>query len=219
VQIDTLQPELGRIREQLRMLREQTQSEEESANSKILKVQDSIHQFENVDNEIKAYRLAGGDDRLASAKKAVEELNARIASIDDEIMALSLAISEAESNIANMRQLERNVADNLRYREMKREMSRMRDKVNEMEKENAETELDKYKEQAEKLRKAITKWTAEQATLAGEIKQMDLQLQKYNEQLRTEYKEAHEKYRRQNIKVKVTHLLEYAKIDHRCSYG
>jgi len=217
--MDTLQPELGRIQEQLRMLREQTQAEEESANSKILKVQDSIHQFENVDNEIKAYRLAGGDERLAAAKKAVEELNGRIASIDDEIMALSLAISEAESNIANMRQLERNVADNLRYRELKREIGRMRDKVTEMEKENAETELDKYKEQAEKLRKAITKWTAEQATLAGEIKQMDLQLQKNNEQLRTEYKDAHEKYRRQNIKVKVSHQVEYAKIDHCCGYG
>jgi len=217
--MDTLQPELGRIQEQLRMLREQTQAEEESANSKILKVQDSIHQFENVDNEIKAYRLAGGDERLAAAKKAVEELNARIASIDDEIMALSLAISEAESNIANMRQLERNVADNLRYRELKREIGRMRDKVTEMEKENAETELDKYKEQAEKLRKAITKWTAEQATLAGEIKQMDLQLQKNNEQLRTEYRDAHEKYRRQNIKVKVSHQVEYAKIDHCCGYG
>jgi len=217
--MDTLQPELGRIQEQLRMLREQTQAEEESANSKILKVQDSIHQFENVDNEIKAYRLAGGDERLAAAKKAVEELNGRIASIDDEIMALSLAISEAESNIANMRQLERNVADNLRYRELKREIGRMRDKVTEMEKENAETELDKYKEQAEKLRKAITKWTAEQATLAGEIKQMDLQLQKNNEQLRTEYKDAHEKYRRQNIKVKVSHQVEYAKIDDCCGYG
>ena len=36
---------------------------------------------------------------------------------------------------------------------------------------------------------------------------MDLQLTKYNEQLRTEYKDAHEKYRRQHIKVKVT-LLE-----------
>jgi hypothetical protein len=39
--------------------------------------------------------------------------------------------------------------------------------------------------------------------MGGEIKQMDLQLQKYNEQLRTEFKDAHEKYRRQHIKVKV----------------
>ena len=187
-------------------LREQTQNEEQSANSKILKVQQSIQQFENVDNEIRTYRLAGGDEQLAAAKEAVEELNARVASMDDEIMALSLAISEADSNIANMKQLERNVADNLKYRDMKREIGRMRDKVSEMEKQNAETELDKYKEQTEKLRKAQTKWTAEQATVAGEIKQMDLQLQKYNEQLMSEYKDAHEKYRRQNIKVKVLPL-------------
>lgn len=33
---------------------------------------------------------------------------------------------------------------------------------------------------------------------------MDLQLQKYNEQLKTEFKDAHEKYRRQHIKVKVS---------------
>jgi len=156
-----LDPEIGRIHEQLRMLREQTQADEESCNSKILKVQDSIHQFENVDNDIKAYRLAGGDDRLAAAKKAVIDLNTRIASIDDEIMQLSLAISEAESNLANMRQLERNVADNLRYREMQRDIARMKTKIAEMEKDNAEAEVDKYKERAEKLRKANTKWTAE----------------------------------------------------------
>ena len=39
--------------------------------------------------------------------------------------------------------------------------------------------------------------------MSGEIKQMDLQLQKYNEQLKTEFKDVHEKYRRQHIKVKV----------------
>ena len=32
---------------------------------------------------------------------------------------------------------------------------------------------------------------------------MDLQLKKYNEQLQVEFKDAHEKYRRQHIKVKV----------------
>jgi hypothetical protein len=43
--------------------------------------------------------------------------------------------------------------------------------------------------------------------MAGEIKQMDLQLQKYQEQLNTEFKEAHEKYRRQHIKVKVEFMM------------
>ena len=147
------------------MLRDQTQSDEASANSKILKVQDSIHQFENVDNDIQAYRLAGGDDRLAAAQKAIGNLNQRIASIDDEIKQLSNAISEAESNIANMKQLERNVVDNLRYREMQRDVTRMKNKIVELEKENAETEVDKYNEQAEKLRKAHNKWAAEVSPL------------------------------------------------------
>src|SRR5579862_4884847 len=52
--------------------------------------------------------------------------------------------------------------------------------------------------------------------MAGEIKQMDVQLQKYNEQLKLEFKDAHEKYRRQHIKVKTTQaatddLAKYAK--------
>jgi DNA repair protein RAD50 len=156
-----LEPELARIHETLHQLREQTQFDETSANSKILKVQDSIHQFENIDNDIKAYHLAGGDERLAATKKAVADLEKKISSIDDEIMALSISISEAESNMTNMKQLERNVQDNLKYREMQKEVARMRNKIAEMEKENAETEVDKYKEQAEKLRKANNKWTAE----------------------------------------------------------
>lgn len=55
--------------------------------------------------------------------------------------------------------------------------------------------------------------------MAGEIKQMDLQLAKYNEQLKTEFKDAHEKYRRQHIKVKVESLLRLTNIDYFCCYG
>ena len=143
------------------MLRDQLSSDEASANSKILKIKDSIHQFENVDNDIKEYLLAGGDRRLADVQKNVADLEQRISSIDNEITELSVAISDAESNTANMRQLERNIADNLRHRDMQRDIARMRTKISELEKENAETEVDNYKEQAEKLRKANNKWTAE----------------------------------------------------------
>jgi DNA repair protein RAD50 len=149
------------MHERLRLLREQTQADEDIANSKILKVQDSIHQFDNEDNDIKVYRLNGGDDRLAAAKKMVVELDTRIERMDDEIMQLSVAISETDSNIANMHSLERNVADNLRYREMQRDITRMKSAIAEMEKQNAQTEVDKYNERADKLRKDHNKWTAE----------------------------------------------------------
>jgi hypothetical protein len=52
--------------------------------------------------------------------------------------------------------------------------------------------------------------------MAGEIKQMDLNLQKANEQLKTEYKDAHEKYRRQHIKVKVFSNVGGVDVDHCC---
>jgi hypothetical protein len=55
--------------------------------------------------------------------------------------------------------------------------------------------------------------------MGGEIKQMDLQLQKYNEQLKTEFKDAHEKYRRQHIKVKVSSTSDLAKVDYCCGNG
>jgi DNA repair protein RAD50 len=137
------------------------QSDEDKANSKILKVQDSIHQFDNVDNDIKTYRLNGGDTRLATAKTHVADFDKRIDAIDDQIMQLSIAISETDSNIANMHSLERNVADNLRYREMQREITNMRTKITEMEAQNAQAEVDKYNERADKLRKDHNKWTAE----------------------------------------------------------
>jgi len=143
------------------MLRDQTSADESSCNGKILKIQDSIHQFDNIDNEIKAYILADGDDRLAASQKAVKDADKRIADLDDDVLRLSMAISEAETNMANMRQLERNVVDNLRYREMKRDIAKMRARISELDKENAETEVEQYQEQAEKLRKANNKWTAE----------------------------------------------------------
>lgn len=159
--MDSLGPELVKAQEALQMLRDQLSSDEDSANSKIFKITDSIRQFESVDNNIKEYLLVGGDRRLADVQKNVADLEQRISSIDNEITELSVAISDAESNTANMRQLERNIADNLRHRDMQRDIARMRTKISELEKENAETEVDNYKEQAEKLRKANNKWTAE----------------------------------------------------------
>jgi trans-2-enoyl-CoA reductase len=120
-----------------------------------------MHQFENVDQDIKAYIDAGGDDRLELCKKAVTALKDQIALIDLEIEALLKVIREVEESVTNMRQMERSVADNLKYRELQAEITRMRTKIFEMEKENAQTELNKYQEQAEKLRKALNKWTAE----------------------------------------------------------
>jgi len=158
---EAVDPEIDRIQQQLQVLREQTQAEEDIANSKILKVQDSIHQFDNVDHDIKAYQLAGGDERLAIAKRGVQDLRDQIVSLEEEIMQLSVAISEAESNIANMKQLERNVADNLRYRDMQRDITKMRAKIVELETQNAEAEMENYKEKADKLRKAQNKYTAE----------------------------------------------------------
>jgi len=74
---------------------------------------------------------------------------------------LGRTVAEAESNIANMKALERNVADNLRWREMGRDIERMKGEIKELEREGAEIEVDRYQEQAEKLRKAHNKWTAE----------------------------------------------------------
>ena len=74
---------------------------------------------------------------------------------------LGRTVSEAEGNIANMKALERNVADNLRWREMGRDIERMKGEIRELEREGAEIEVEKYQEQAEKLRKAHNKWTAE----------------------------------------------------------
>ena len=143
------------------MLREKALSEEEAVNSKILKLQDSIHQFENVDRDIKAYRLAGGDDALNAAKQAAATLELQISTIDQELTHLSASISDAESSIANLKQLERNIADNLQYRKLQRDINEMQGKIREMETQNAEAEVDNYQEQAERLRRANNKWTAE----------------------------------------------------------
>ena len=152
---------MDKLKDQLNALKDQTLVEEDVVNSKILKLQDSIHQFEIVDREIKAYGQGGGDGGLNAVKRAVGDLELRITFLEEEIARLSDAISDAERNIASLKQFERSVADNLQYRKYRREINEMQAKVTEMEKQNAEAEVDNYREQADKLRKANNKWTAE----------------------------------------------------------
>ena len=159
--IDALDPELVEIQDKLQQLRDLLATDEDKTSSKILKLQDSIHQFEAVEAEIARYVAADSPRLLATVQQTVQDLQTRIAALEAEMVQLGKTVAEAEGNIANMKALERNVADNLRWREMGREMEQMRTEIKELERQGAEVEVERYQEQAEKLRKAHNKWTAE----------------------------------------------------------
>jgi predicted nucleic acid-binding Zn-ribbon protein len=136
-------------------------ADEDKTSSKILKLQDSIHQFEAIEAEIARYLAADSPRLLATVQQAFHDHQTRITELEGELVQLGKTVAEAEGNIANMKALERNVADNLRWREMGKEIEKMRTEIKELERQGAEVEVERYQEQAEKLRKAHNKWTAE----------------------------------------------------------
>jgi chromosome segregation ATPase len=156
-----LDPELVQIQDKLQQLRDHLTTDEDKTSSKILKLQDSIHQFEAIETEIARYLTADSPRLLTTVQQAVKDLQTRIAELEAELVQLGKTVAEAEGNIANMKALERNVADNLRWREMGKEIEKMRTEIKELERQGAEVEVERYQEQAEKLRKAHNKWTAE----------------------------------------------------------
>jgi chromosome segregation ATPase len=159
-----LDPELVEIQDKLQQLRDHLTADEDKTSSKILKLQDSIHQFEAIEAEIARYLAADSPRLLNTVQQAVQDHQTRIAELEGELVQLGETVAEAEGNIANMKALERNVADNLRWREMGKEIEKMRTEIKELERQGAEVEVERYQEQAEKLRKAHNKWTAEVST-------------------------------------------------------
>lgn len=156
-----MDPELVQIQDKLQQLRDHLTTDEDKTSSKILKLQDSIHQFEAIETEIARYLAADSPRLLAAVQQTVHDHQTRIAELEGELVQLGKTVAEAEGNIANMKALERNVADNLRWREMGKEIEKMRTEIKELERQGAEVEVERYQEQAEKLRKAHNKWTAE----------------------------------------------------------
>lgn len=173
--------------EELTSLKEKTTS--------VQKVHDDIILFEERDEEL----VKKNSEQLLKTKQKMEELNTKKSDLETSIKQLQKTINEAT-------QIERNIQDNLEFRNAEKELDQIQHRMEELNTSNAEVERENYQVASKALRDQITELNSEHFGKVGEVKQINDQIQQLQEDLNTEFKDIDKLYHKEWIKLQ-TNLL------------
>jgi len=143
---------------------------------------------------------------LSRLEGQTEQYIDEIALHQQEIQAAEKQMQGLQEQLAEFKNLQRNIEDNLRYRRYKK-------KVEELEAQYAETAAKKdgeaqgtYTRQLTRLSQRQSDLSGERAGLKGELRQLQDQRRTYEDELNVDYKDVVPKYHENLINCKVSGL-------------
>lgn len=202
-QLAELAPEIGKATALLQDITSEGSEKERKQQAKASKLWESISQLKAADEEINHYELSGGAARLQRIHNEVKSLHEKLTELRKEAAEISSKINEYSEERSNTNVTEQNIKNNLRLREAKRELQRVREEIIELESHDAENRKEHYTADYHKLNKKVLKLTSDQAGHARELRTCDDQLKEIMREYETDYKTAKDDYRENMIRVTV----------------
>lgn len=164
----------------------------------------SLHRLQMADKEISGYIDRGGPAQLSRAKSTIENMKQDIGRIEGEMARITRDVKQVENQLRNHEETKRSICDNQDYRRDRRALEAVAAQIRDLESHNAEIDKERYEREGNHWEMQRNKHVAEQASIMGQLKSKDDQLQQLLKDWETEYKDAARKYKEAHIKVETT---------------
>ncbi|KAJ3361698.1 DNA repair protein rad50 [Allomyces arbusculus] len=133
-------------------------------------------------------------------------LQENMISVEAEIATTEAQIQEIQRSLSEETNHERNINDNISFRQKQRELAALEAKAQELQAEIADHDQHSYSAQVAKLRKQQNDLVTEQAKLQGECTQLEVNQRNIQSELEGEYKNANAEFQEMKYKVATTEL-------------
>lgn len=213
--IQALAPQISQAQAQLDDISQRGEERVAELQREVSKLNDSLHQLKQSDNEINAYIDRGGPQQLSRSTREIAKLEGEIERIETEQRQITVEIKKIEDQLRNHAETKRAITDNLTYRENVRHLQALQAEILQLEAHNAEADKDRYGREGQKWQTERNHLAAEQATVIGSLKSKDDQLAQLLKDWETDYKDAAYKYKEAHICVETTK----AAVQDLASYG
>ncbi|CAG8455454.1 15228_t:CDS:2 [Acaulospora colombiana] len=202
-----LSPKIRVIEEELRNFRQKKIDAENSSMRDLNEMKKFFERFCEIERAIETYNSNHGEQKLASCMERIEKINQQITEKKLSMGRLEKQIQFLEKETSEIREVERDISDNLRYRQcqgrlndLDTQIAQLNDKIQTL------GTSSNYRERLGELQRIQSNFLSNKATLDGEIKQLEETIRRATFQLNTEYKNAKEKYREKFIEVKTSEM-------------
>lgn len=203
--INSLKQDRDILSKEVEKIQEKRKSVEESSQSAINLLRSDINMVQELQSLIDDYE---NDDApiLEENTRKLGVVKQTISSTESDIKTLEEKLKKLQVEIADFKERERQIRDNLEYRELERELDKYQEKLNELDVKNAEIERENYQVASKRIRDQITELTSNLYGKEGEVKQIKDQIKSFQKELDTEFKDIDKQYHKEWVKLQ-TNLL------------
>jgi DNA repair protein RAD50 len=168
------------------------------------KLNTSLNKLKMASQEIQSYIERGGENQLKRAQREIESLKSEVARLEQDQQTVVREVKRNEDALRNVDDTKRQISDNQRYRRDLRALKSVRTEIERLERTNAEAEKVRNEREGARYQLERQGLAAQQATIVGEMKTKDLQLQQLVDDYAIEYKDAAKQYKLAHIQVETT---------------
>ncbi|CAJ0744984.1 22220_t:CDS:10 [Entrophospora sp. SA101] len=205
-EIAELQSSISRQKEELTEIATQIHDIENTITKLKNDISYSIKRLDGVGKEIKIFEKENLKEKLSSSKDFVSTVEWNINIETTNLNRLEEKIRILDESMANTREIERNIQDNLRYLNCKQtihrldlEIQKLESRLNHLDCSNTNNQLVESKQFYEEI-------TVELANQNGCKRQLEETIKRTNEELETNYKDIEKKHREQDVIVCTSEL-------------
>ena len=165
---------------------------------------ESVRSLQKADAQIRSYLESGGPSELAQCQEEIRRYDQEIQRCEDELKQITIVVNKIREELSNNENTRRIINDNLNYRKMKRDLSEVKAKIEDLQGQNAEADQDNYRRQQQKWHREQNLFHTEETSKLGIMKAKDDQLVQLIEDWETDHKHAAHKYKEAHIRVETT---------------
>ncbi|CAB4253830.1 similar to Saccharomyces cerevisiae YNL250W RAD50 Subunit of MRX complex [Maudiozyma barnettii] len=168
--------------------------------SHLSKFETDINRFSELLNAILDYEKSGVN-ALPECVQQYNDINAELMTIKTDIDGTYDMLNIKKQKIKDSSNEQRNMRDNIELLKMVAKLEVINSQIGELDVQNAESERETYQRESSRLRNEYEKLTSENAGKLGEIKQLQNQIESLKRQLRSDYKDIDDKYRKEWVEL------------------
>jgi len=172
------------------------------------KVERYLGDIDRLDNAIREYEEKGIDEEINQLKKTKQELDDRIVKIREEKIEEEDKVAKHREAIAGQESKKRLYADNLKYRQYKKEEKGAEKKIREAERALEDDEYQQVDREKRKLNQKYSQLEGERNSKSGRVEEMKRSVKETERELKQpKLRDAAQKFKETSVKWKVRTLV------------
>ncbi|KAF9915485.1 DNA repair protein rad50 [Lobosporangium transversale] len=201
-----VQPELNRLNDLLRQITEEGHDKEVSIQQTVSELQKELGRVQMYNKDIERVDTKATMTQLSKLEAATDNYLEEIQQQNDQLHAVEKQMQELQGQLADVKNIQRSVDDNLRYRRYRAKVKELEEKIAEVDRKKDREAQATYSRQLHRLSQRQSDLTSERAGLIGELRQLQDQKKSYEAELSGEYRDVVQKYHDSLISYKTTEL-------------